>query len=235
MQKIRIMIIERRLIIREGIKQMLEQAMDISVKAEVQTCGMAVDLLETLNCDAILIGNNDHWPMELTDLQSIKSRYPQIHVLLLLTVGNPANSPLASFVDGYVPLDIDSARLVNTIRGIVKRSPAQLKRKKISPQAAAPLHLCLSSRELQVVGLMAQGKTITQVATQMGLSHKTISTYRHRALVKLNCENNAQLMLYATRNDLAGYQELTAEQFNSHDFSPLEPLEKAAKRYIGFT
>lgn len=218
MQKIRIMIIERRLIIREGIKQMLEQAMDISIKTEVQTCRMAMDLLPTLACDAILIGNNDQWPMELTDLQSIKSRYPQIHVLLLSPMVNAVSSPLANYADGYVPLDIDSARLANTIRGIVKRPPTQGKKKKVPLQIAAPLHHYLSSRELQVVGLMAQGKTITQVAALMGLSHKTISTYRHRALVKLNCENNAQLMLYATRNDLAEYQEPTVEPVDAHDF-----------------
>jgi two-component system, NarL family, invasion response regulator UvrY len=209
MQKIRIMVIERRPVIREGIKQILETAKDMTIKAEAPTGDIAQDLLQDQPTDVILLGNNDFWLFELSAIRAIKSKYPQMHVILLLDEGGTAGngSPLAKYVDCFMPMAIDGIRLANIIRGIAKKPPAQGNRKKSILMTAWRPHHCLSIRELQVVSFMARGYTITQVASLMGLSHKTVSTYRQRALVKLGCENNAQLMLYAIKNGLGDSQE----------------------------
>ncbi|MDB6127045.1 MAG: LuxR family transcriptional regulator, partial [Verrucomicrobia bacterium] len=67
-----------------------------------------------------------------------------------------------------------------------------------------PLHATLSDREDQVLRLMAEGRTVGEVAVQLNLSAKTVSTYRSIILRKLGMKNNAQLMRYAQQHELNG-------------------------------
>lgn len=66
----------------------------------------------------------------------------------------------------------------------------------------APSHEALSGREYQVMCLIAAGRTVSDVARELSLSVKTVSTYRARILEKLQMKNNAELMRYATRHEL---------------------------------
>ncbi|HSH94846.1 MAG TPA: response regulator transcription factor, partial [Roseimicrobium sp.] len=65
-----------------------------------------------------------------------------------------------------------------------------------------PTHSSLSDREYQVMCLLASGKTVKEVASELSLSVKTISTYRTRILEKMNLRNNSQLMSYALQHRL---------------------------------
>ena len=67
-----------------------------------------------------------------------------------------------------------------------------------------PPHERLSDREFRVMTMLASGKTVTEVADDLCLSVKTISTYRSRALVKMNMRNNAEFSFYAVRHGLIG-------------------------------
>jgi len=65
-----------------------------------------------------------------------------------------------------------------------------------------PVHEVLSDREYQVLCMIASGKTVTQIAQELGLSVKTISTYRVRILEKLNMKNNAEITRYGIKEGL---------------------------------
>jgi two-component system, NarL family, invasion response regulator UvrY len=65
-----------------------------------------------------------------------------------------------------------------------------------------PLHEALSDRELEVMSLIASGKTVSQIAQLLSLSDKTISTYRARILEKMHIQTNAELTHYAIQNKL---------------------------------
>jgi DNA-binding NarL/FixJ family response regulator len=65
-----------------------------------------------------------------------------------------------------------------------------------------PPHERLTDRELQVVTLIAQGKMNKEIADELKLSPKTTSTYRSRALKKMNMKSNAEIMYYALLNGL---------------------------------
>ena len=70
--------------------------------------------------------------------------------------------------------------------------------------AARPPHELLSDREYQVMLLIASGKTVTEIARELYLSVKTISTYRTHILEKMKMKNNAEITLYAVQNQLVG-------------------------------
>ena len=70
--------------------------------------------------------------------------------------------------------------------------------------AAEPLHRKLSNREFQIFVQLACGKTVTQIANEVHLSVKTISTYRTRILQKMDCSRNADLTAYALKHNLMG-------------------------------
>jgi two-component system, NarL family, invasion response regulator UvrY len=72
----------------------------------------------------------------------------------------------------------------------------------VEPTAEKPLHDALSDRELEVFRMIAAGMTATQIAEELFLSVKTISTYRSRILEKMNMKTNAELMHYAIKNNM---------------------------------
>ncbi|MGZ3861755.1 MAG: response regulator [Bacteroidia bacterium] len=111
--------------------------------------------------------------------------------------------------NGYISKDCPRADFVQAIRTILNG------KKYISPDVAEKLasrfdedgtkeqHELISDRELQVLKLIASGKTVSEIAEELSLSVTTISTYRHRLLEKMNLKNNAELTHYAINNGLA--------------------------------
>lgn len=111
--------------------------------------------------------------------------------------------------NGYISKDCPRTDFVNAIRTILNG------KKYISPDVAEKLasrfdedqtkeqHELISDRELQVLKLIASGKTVSEIADELSLSVTTISTYRHRLLEKMNLKNNAELTHYAINNGLA--------------------------------
>ena len=109
---------------------------------------------------------------------------------------------------GYLTKESAPAKLVQAIRKVVRGG------KYVSPTLAEKLvfdlngdstkapHEILSDREYQVLCMIASGKTVTMIAEELGLSVKTISTYRVRILEKLNMKNNAELTRYAIKEGL---------------------------------
>lgn len=97
---------------------------------------------------------------------------------------------------------VAAIRLVHSGRKYVSPAVAELLANSVSRASETP-HDSLSDREYQVMLLLAAGKTVSEIATEISLSVKTVSTYRARILEKMDLKNNAELMLYAIRNNLA--------------------------------
>jgi two-component system invasion response regulator UvrY len=115
---------------------------------------------------------------------------------------------LKAGASGYVTKVSAPDELINAIRKVCRGG------KYISPSIAEKLafqldanfeempHEALSDREYQVLCLLASGKTVTDIADELALSVKTVSTYRARILEKMNMKNNAELIHYAVQNSL---------------------------------
>jgi DNA-binding NarL/FixJ family response regulator len=110
--------------------------------------------------------------------------------------------------NGYISKDNAPSEVVRAIRRIltgkkyVSATLAEILADALNSDTERPLHETLSDREFQVLCQLASGKTVSQIATEITLSVKTVSTYRARILEKMNMRNNAELTRYAIQNGL---------------------------------
>lgn len=144
-------------------------------------------------------------------LKDIKQWYPQLPVLILSIHPEErfALRALKAGAWGYLNKSSITKELVNAVRKI-----ASQKRKHINPAVAeqlanqidvhggASLHDSLSDREFQVLGMIASGKEIGEIADELSLSPNTIHTYRSRIKEKMDLKSNVEITRYAMENDL---------------------------------
>lgn len=205
MQEIKIIIIESRFIIREGLKQILEASQGIAIVGEAMHCHEMLPLLSKTECHLIILGNSDRWLEELSALRLIRKAYGPTPVILIYSGSETMldSHPLSKYADACLPMNIDKSKLAHVVWRVARQPLMSAKQSKgATLYAETPRHHRLSARELEVLCIMARGKTNQQIASVLTLSSKTVSTYRQRVLAKLECQNNAQLIQYAIQNGL---------------------------------
>lgn len=143
-------------------------------------------------------------------LKEIRSRCSGVPVLVLSMHPEEdyALRAIRAGASGYVTKDTASEELVHAVRKVLgggRYMSASLAEKLVfetDGDAGRPTHERLSDREFQVMRMIASGKTVTEIAEELSLSAKTISTYRARILEKMRARNNAELTRYAFENRL---------------------------------
>lgn len=203
------LIVEDHPIVREWLKTALLHSFERAEVAEAESAREAISLLPRKRWDAILLDINlpDRSGTDL--LRDLRSIAPDAPVLVFTgkaedTVGRLVMKAGAS---GFLP----KTSSVDEIKGAIKRILAgkkyvtadlavSLVDSVVKHEGAAPHHV-LSARELEVLRLLGSGHTPTDIGERLGISVKTVSTYRTRILEKLELENTAELIRYAvTRN-----------------------------------
>jgi two-component system, NarL family, invasion response regulator UvrY len=199
----RVYVVDSHPVFREGLKTVLSNSHDINVIGEADDCR---DLLQKLNGDCDLITLDGELD-SLAFLQSLekmrpKGRPPFTLILTRHTEEQHAIQMLAAGADGYMDktkapnLIVDAIRKVSRGGKYVSRELAEMVLFNLN-RMNRPVRL--SNREYQVLYLFASGLGMKEIAGQLSLSVKTISTYRCRLLEKLNLSSNAQLMRYAIK------------------------------------
>ncbi|MHB8483502.1 MAG: response regulator, partial [Nitrospiria bacterium] len=143
-------------------------------------------------------------------IKEIKQEQPDLPVLILSIHSEDqyAVRLLKAGASGYLTKESAPEELVQAIRKVASGgkyiSPNLAERLVFDLQTGVekPFHEILSDREYQVMCLIAQGKRVKQIADQMALSIKTVSTYRSRILEKMNMKTNAELIRYGIQNKL---------------------------------
>jgi len=143
-------------------------------------------------------------------LAEIKSERPRLPVLILSMHSEDqfATRVLKAGASGYLPKETAPEELVRAIRKVhgggkyISTAQAEKLLHVLDPANQQAPHEALSNREYEVLRLIASGKTVSQIALEVNLSVKTISTYRTRILDKMHMKTNAQLTHYAIRNHL---------------------------------
>ncbi len=143
-------------------------------------------------------------------LKQVRILKPDVQVLMLSMYSEKqyALRALRAGAVGYLTKDSLPSELMAAIRQVaqgdryITRSLAQRLAAELGREAAQSPHEALSDREYQVVRLLAAGRTVSEIAAQMSLSVKTVSTYRARILVKLGLETTAEIVRYAIQHDL---------------------------------
>jgi DNA-binding NarL/FixJ family response regulator len=176
---------------------------------EAQNGTEVLDLVRTQEWDTLVLDIAMPGRGGLDTLKEVKRLYPALPVLMLSM--HPEDQygvrALRAGAAGYVNKESAPDELIRAIRKITAGgkyvSPALAEKLAFAIMEADPAsHHTLSDREYQVMLMIASGKTLSQVAAEMSLSVKTISTYRERLLSKMKMKSNAELTYFAIKNNL---------------------------------
>ena len=207
---IRVIIADDHPVVRHGVKRILEEEPDIQVVAEAGNGQELLQKIDQTPCDVALLDIGMPGRDGLDTLAYLRRAYPKIPVLILSVYPEDQFGPrvLKSGASGYMNKETACDQLVKAIRKVcgggryVSPSLAEKIAADLAADKALAPHERLSDREYQVMRLIASGKTVGQIARELTLSKKTISTHRARILEKMDMKTNAQLTFYAMRNDL---------------------------------
>jgi two-component system invasion response regulator UvrY len=202
---IKILIADDHAIVRQGLKKIVENDTDMKVVGEAQNGAELLNLVRKTEFDVIILdismpGRNG---LEiLKDLKRANSSLPVI-ILSIHPEDQYAVRAVRAGASGYMSKESAPEELVKAIRlayrGGKYVSPlvAGLLANHVEVKTVEQQHTLLSDREFEVFNLLASGKTVGQIAVELNLSVKTISTYRARTLEKMGMTTNAELTRYA--------------------------------------
>ncbi len=207
---IRVFIADDHAIVRAGLKRLLSETEDIEVAGEAGDGLEALAAVETVPMDVLLLDLNMPGLGGVEVLKEVKKSHPDLGVLVLTMYPEDqyALRVFQSGGDGFVSKSSVSDELIQAIRRVASG------RKYVSPSAAERLvqhlgmpdagrsHDVLSPRELQTLRGIGTGKSLSQIAAELGVSVKTVSTFRHRLLTKLKLKNNIEIARYAADHNL---------------------------------
>ncbi|MGH8718661.1 MAG: response regulator [Burkholderiales bacterium] len=207
---IRVLICDDHAIVRTGLKQILDEAPDMSVSGEAATGNEALQKLREVDCDVVLLDIAMPEKNGIDTLKQIKQVKPGLAVLVLSMYPEEqyAISLLRAGAAGYMTKESATDQLLAAIRKVAQGgkyiSPtlAEILASELGGDTDKPLHENLSKREFQIFCKLAAGQTVSDIANEVFLSVKTVSTYRSRVLEKMKMKNNAELTYYAVKNGL---------------------------------
>lgn len=207
---IQVAIVDDHQIVRTGFRELLSEDASISISFEATNGDEALEKLRTAQCDVLLLDISLPGKSGVDVLRAVRQRHPEVKVLILS--GFPEESYALAMMrngaNGYLCKDCDREELLRAIRMVsagrryVSPRTAELLADEMSGERSGVLHESLSDRELQVFLRLARGESVSDIAGQLHLSVKTISTYRSRVTEKLNVASNAELATYALRHGL---------------------------------
>ncbi|EYC52699.1 LuxR family transcriptional regulator [Hylemonella gracilis str. Niagara R] len=207
---IRLMIADDHAIVRSGLRQLLSLAPDIEVRAEAVDGAQVLEGLRRELPDLLLLDVNMPGLSGADLITRVKSHWPTLPILVLSmhNEGQVAARVLKAGASGYVTKDSEMEVLLGAIRKVAGGG------KYIVPELAEKLvfdmslssdqapHQNLSDRELEVFRLLVAGLGVNEIAAQLCISNKTVSTHKTRLLEKLNLGSTAELVRYAMQHGL---------------------------------
>ena len=207
---IRILIADDHAIVRAGLKQFIADEPDMVVAGEAETGGQALGFVRAQEYDIVLLDIFMPDCNGVDTLRSLKQVKPELPVLILsgFSEHQYALNLLRAGASGYVAKESAPEQLVTAIRTVmhgrkyVSPAVAQMLLNDLGSTSDQPLHVRLSEREFQIFCKLAAGLSVSQIAEELSLSVKTVSTYRTRVLEKMNMTTNADLTYYAIKNRL---------------------------------
>ena len=207
---IRVLVVDDHPIVREGLKQILSDTEDILVVDEADSGQAVLDCTSRSNFDVVLLDISMPGRDGLEVLRDLKQLKPRLPVLILSMYPEEhyAVRVLRGGASGYLTKSSAPDELISAIRKVasgrkyISATLAERLTYELDRDASKPLHEILSDREYQVMHMLSTGKSVKDIALELGLSVKTVSTYRSRILEKMNMKNNAEIVLYAVQNKL---------------------------------
>lgn len=203
-----IIVVDDHPLIRRGLLQILAREPDLRLVGEAETAKDALALV-VQGCDLMLldVALPDRDGLDL--LEEIRTINPDLPVLVLSVSAEERQGvrALRAGAAGYVNKDSEPGVLIQAIRTVLagKRYINHRLAEALAMElrtSGKPPHSTLSEREMQVLKALAEGRTLTAIAQDLGLSVKSVSTYRTRLLKKIGMGSNAEIARYAAQHGL---------------------------------
>ena len=213
----RILVVDDHALVRRGLIELLQRLTDTVEFGEAGTAAAAITLAFAEHWDVVVLdlGLPDRHGLDvLRELHAARPHLP-ILILTMFPEDQLALRVLEIGAAGYLTKESAPEELIRAVGRVMAGhkylSPAmtQAVADRLGGPPPAP-HEQLSDRELEVLRLLAAGRPITAISRQLGLSPKTVTTYRARLLHKLRMKSNAELTFYATRHGLVSPAALRA-------------------------
>jgi DNA-binding NarL/FixJ family response regulator len=206
----KVLIADDHAVVRAGLRQFLEEDASITEIGDASTGREALDALRSGRWDLLILDINMPDRSGLDILSHIRAAGYSTRVLVMsgLPERQYALNVLRAGARGYLSKEGAPDELLKAVRAIldgrryVSPALAELLVSELDQDTDKPLHARLSEREFQVLCKLAAGRAVSDIAGELCLSVKTVSTYRTRVLDKMHLETNADLTTYALRNGL---------------------------------
>lgn len=207
---IRVLVVDDHAVVRRGVVQIVAEAPDMRCTGEAGTGREALQLARENDYDVVVLDIRLPDGSGLDILKQLHALKPGMPVLMLSMYPEQqyATRAFKAGAAGYLTKDGVPGELIEALRKVargeryVSQSLAEALTAQLGSHAGQEPHETLSDREEQVMRLLAAGKTVTQIAQELSLSVKTVSTYRTRILEKLGLTTTAELMRYAMERGL---------------------------------
>jgi len=209
----RILIADDHPVVRKGLREILSESCDTVVTEEASDGQEVLDKIRKKGqeFDVVLLDISMPGRSGLDILKQLKSERPDLPVLILTMYSETqyAVRALKAGASGYLTKEslpeelMKAIRMVSRGRKYVNSSLAEKLAFDLELGTEKPLHETLSDREYQVMCMIGLGKTGKDIAEELSLSVKTISTYRSRILEKMRMKSNGELIHHVIRNRLA--------------------------------
>ena len=202
---IRIVIADDHEIVRRGLVQIVADVPDMVVSGEAANAPELLDLVRRQPCDVVVLDIKMPGQSGLEALKALRAEHPRLPVLILSTHPEEeyAVRVLRAGAAGFLSKQGASRELINAIRKVcagrkfISASAAEKLAWALDEESDRPLHETLSDREYEVMCLIASGKTLKEIASELSLSDKTLSTYRSRIFEKMRMRRNVDLVRYS--------------------------------------
>ncbi len=214
---IKVIIADDSVIVRSGLKDIIEQDNDIEVIGLASNGNEALELCEKSKPDLILMDIKMPECDGVEGTKLIKDKYSSVKVIIVTTFDDDSyvNDAFKNGADGYVLKDISDEDLIRTIKNAVNGFSTvpekifhnfivkNLTKFKESSSIGCPYTGNLTMREKEIIKLIVDGKDNKEIAKNLYLVEGTVRNMVHTILSKLNLKDRTQLAVYAIKNDIA--------------------------------
>lgn len=206
----KILVADDHAVVREGLKQILSETADMKVVDEASSGQEVLNKVIKQKYDVVVLDISMPGGSGIEILKQLKKVRPNLPVLILSIHPEEqyAVRLLKAGASGYLTKESAAEELVKALRKVAKgrkyitSSLAEKLAFDLELDSSQPPHEKLSDREYQVMRLIASGRSVKQIADELFLSEKTISTYKSRILNKMKMKSSAQIIRYALKENL---------------------------------
>lgn len=207
---IKVLVADDHAIVRRGLRQILAETPDIMVGGEAANAQEVLDLVRGQHWSVVILDLSLPGSSGLELLADLRKEKPDLRVLVLTVHPEDqyAVRAIRAGAAGFLTKESAPEKLIEAVRKIasggryVSAELAETLASALAGESRGAPHERLSDREFEILKMLASGKTVSDVARELTLSVKTVSTHRTRILKKMGMKNNAELTSYAVRNRL---------------------------------